>query len=119
RIGPLTVQLLRASGCRVVGVDLDSHMVEMARTASGADLALLRTDEVERQVEAFTGGIGADAVIITASASSNDPVELAGVVARDRAKVVIVGLVTADIPRSPYFEKELDVRMSRSYGPGR
>jgi len=117
-IGQLTAQLLAASGCRVVGVDLDPHMVELA-SSSGTDLALLRSDDVERKVDAFTGGIGVDAVVITASANSKDPIELAGRVARDRARVVVVGLVPVDIPRSPYYEKELDVRMSRSYGPGR
>lgn len=117
-IGQITVQLLRASGCRVAGIDLDATMIELA-AASGADLALHRSDDVERRIDAFTGGVGADAIIVTASASSNDPVELAGLLARDRAKVVIVGLVPVDIPRSPYYEKELDVRMSRSYGPGR
>ena len=117
-LGQITVQLLRASGCRVAGIDLDARAVERART-SGADLALLRGDDVERRVDAFTSGHGADAVIITASTSSRDPIELAGAIARDRAKVVVVGAVPADVPRSPYYEKELDVRMSRSYGPGR
>lgn len=117
-IGQLTVQLLAASGCRVLGVDLDPAMVELAATLGASD-AMLRSEDVERRVDAATGGVGADAVIITASANSNDPVELAGAVARERARVVIVGLVPVDVPRSPYYEKEIDVRMSRSYGPGR
>jgi predicted dehydrogenase/threonine dehydrogenase-like Zn-dependent dehydrogenase len=117
-IGQLTAQLVRASGCRVAGVDVDADMVALAASL-GADLALNRSDDIERKIDAFTGGAGADAVIITASANSNDPVELAGRVARDRARVVVVGLVPVDVPRSPYYEKELDVRMSRSYGPGR
>ena len=116
-IGQLTVQMLRASGCRVAGIDLDSQMVALA--AECADLALLRSEDVERRIEALTNGIGADAIIITASANSNDPVELAGRLARDRARVVVVGLVPVDVPRTPYYEKELEVRMSRSYGPGR
>lgn len=117
-IGQITVQLLRASGCSVVGVDLDPVAIARAG-AAGCDLALSRSDDVERQVDAFTNGIGADAVVITASARSNDPIDLAGTLARARAKVVVVGLVPMDVPRSPYYEKELDVRMSRSYGPGR
>lgn len=117
-IGQITVQLLRASGCRVVGVDLDQTTVTRAQ-ASGADLAVNRKDDIERRIDAFTSGVGADAVIITASAKSNDPIELAGRIARPRACVVVVGLVPMDVPRSPYYEKELDVRMSRSYGPGR
>ncbi len=116
-IGQISVQLLRAAGCRVVGVDVDERAVERAR-GSGADLAVVRTD-AERHIEAFTGGIGADAILIAASTSSRDPVDFAGAIARDRAKVVVLGAVPLDIPRSPYYEKELDVRMSRSYGPGR
>jgi polar amino acid transport system substrate-binding protein len=117
-LGQLCVQLLAAAGCRVAGVDLDASAVERA-ARSGADLALLRGDDVARRIDAFTNGAGVDAVIIAASTSSRDPVELAGEIARDRAKVVVLGAVPADVPRSPYYEKELDVRMSRSYGPGR
>ncbi|HSN25129.1 MAG TPA: zinc-binding alcohol dehydrogenase, partial [Kofleriaceae bacterium] len=117
-IGQLTVQLLRAAGCRVVGVDVDPWKVELARQ-HGADLALARDADVVAQTFALTDGRGADAVIITAAAPNNDPVVLAGDLARDRAHVVIVGAVPLDVPRSPFYEKELDVRMSRSYGPGR
>lgn len=117
-IGQITVQLLRAAGCRVVGVDLDPRAVVRAR-ASGADLAVERGNDAARRIDAFTSGIGADAVIITASAKSTDPIEFAGEIARDRARVVVVGAVPIDVPRSPYYEKELDVRLSRSYGPGR
>jgi predicted dehydrogenase/threonine dehydrogenase-like Zn-dependent dehydrogenase len=116
-IGQLTLQLLGAAGCRAIGIDVDPAMVALAGPA--ADLALLRSEDVLRRVEAFTNGIGADAVLITASTSSNDPIELAGALARDRARVVVVGLVPVEVPRSPYYEKELEVRMSRSYGPGR
>ncbi|HEY6039886.1 MAG TPA: zinc-binding dehydrogenase, partial [Kofleriaceae bacterium] len=117
-LGQLAVQLLRASGCRVVGIDLDAWKVELARDL-GCDLALQRDDDVVQRTRSVTAGRGVDAVIITAAASSNDPIVLAGELARERAHVVIVGDVSADIPRTPYYEKELDVRMSRSYGPGR
>ena len=117
-IGQLTVQLLRAAGCRVVGVDVDPWKVDLARQ-HGADLALARDADVVAQTFALTDGRGADAVIITAAAPNNDPVVLAGDLARDRAHVVIVGAVPLDVPRSPFYEKELDVRLSRSYGPGR
>lgn len=116
-LGQLTVQLLTASGVRAIGVDLDPSRVALARD-HGA-LGLTRSDDVEARVADATGGVGADAVIITAATSSKDPIELAGAVARDRARVVIVGAVPIDVPRSPYYEKELDVRLSRSYGPGR
>ncbi|HEX2688849.1 MAG TPA: Gfo/Idh/MocA family oxidoreductase, partial [Kofleriaceae bacterium] len=117
-IGQLAVQLLRASGCRVIGVDIDSWKVELAQQ-HGIDLALLRGADVVGQTYQLTDGRGADAIIITAAAPDNDPVVLAGELARDRAHVVIVGAVPLDVPRSPYYEKELDVRLSRSYGPGR
>jgi predicted dehydrogenase/threonine dehydrogenase-like Zn-dependent dehydrogenase len=116
-LGQLTVQLLTASGVRPVAIDLDPSRVALARE-HGA-LGLVRSDEVEARVTDATGGLGADAVIITAATSSTDPIELAGELARDRARVVIVGAVPIDVPRSPYYEKELDVRLSRSYGPGR
>ena len=114
-IGELAVQLLRASGCRVVGIDLEAWKVER----SDSDLALHRADDVVARTMAFTRDRGVDAVIVTATSTSNDPIVLAGEIARDRAHVVIVGAVPAEIPRTPYYEKELDVRMSRSYGPGR
>lgn len=117
-IGQLVVQLLNASGCRVAGVDLDPNMVERA-AGSGAGLAVVRSDDVERQIDAYTGGLGADAVIIAATSRSRDPIELAGRIARDRARVVVVGMSSMDVPRTPYYEKELEVRLSRSYGPGR
>lgn len=117
-VGQLTVQILRAAGCRVVGVDVDEEAINLARTL-GCDLALSREEGVEKRILDFTKGRNADAVIITASGNTNDPIELAGAIARDRGTVVIVGGVKADIPRSPYYEKELDVRLSRSYGPGR
>jgi predicted dehydrogenase/threonine dehydrogenase-like Zn-dependent dehydrogenase len=116
-LGQLTVQLLAASGVRPVGIDLDPSRVALARE-HGA-LGLVRSDEVEARVMDATDGVGADAVIITAATSSTDPIELAGALARDRARVVIVGAVPIEVPRSPYYEKELDVRLSRSYGPGR
>jgi len=117
-LGQLTVQLLRASGCRVIGIDVDPWKVELAKQ-HGIDLALQRDDNVVAQTLSRTYGRGADSVIITAAAPNNDPVVLAGELARDRAHVVIVGAVPIEVPRSPYYEKELDVRLSRSYGPGR
>jgi len=117
-LGQLTVQLLKASGCRVIGIDVDPWKVQVA-SKSGADLALARADDVVAQVSAISRGRGADAVIITAAAQTNDPFVLAGELARDRAHIVLVGAVPIEVPRSPYYEKELDVRLSRSYGPGR
>lgn len=117
-LGQLTVQLLVAAGCRVFGIDLDPVTVELARK-SGAHEAVLRSEDVHKLVEAFTSGRGADSIIITASTSSNDPVKLAGEIARDRARVVVVGAVKIDIPREHFYMKELELCLSRSYGPGR
>jgi predicted dehydrogenase/threonine dehydrogenase-like Zn-dependent dehydrogenase len=116
-LGQLTIQLLAASGVRPIGIDLDPSRVALATEHGGKGLA--RSEDVEARIMAATGGIGADAVIITAATASADPVELAGAVARERARVVIVGVVPIEVPRSPYYEKELEVRLSRSYGPGR
>jgi predicted dehydrogenase/threonine dehydrogenase-like Zn-dependent dehydrogenase len=118
-VGQLTVQLLKAAGCRVFGIDVAPDKVELAR-ANGADDACLRTDpNLHDRVKSFSLGRGADAILIAAAASSSDPVELAPALARDRAVVVAVGMIGMDVPRNAYYEKELQVRLSRSYGPGR
>jgi polar amino acid transport system substrate-binding protein len=117
-LGQLTVQILKAAGCRVIGIDLEASKVELARKF-GCDAGVLRGDDVELAIKQFTDSFGADAVIVTAAADTNDPIELAGVIARDRAVVSMVGAVRMDIPRKVYYEKELQLRLSRSYGPGR
>jgi polar amino acid transport system substrate-binding protein len=117
-LGQLTVMLLKAAGCRVIGIDLELNKTRLA-LEHGADAAVLRSDDVESAIAQFTGGYGADSVIITAAAESNDPIELAGAIARDRAVVSMVGAVGMDVPRKVYYEKELQLRLSRSYGPGR
>jgi predicted dehydrogenase len=117
-LGQLAVQILRAAGCRVIGIDLDPAKVALALEL-GAEAAVARGDDVLAAVAAFSGGRGADAVVITAATSSNDPVELAGEIARDRAVVSMVGATGMELPRKPYYEKELQLRLSRSYGPGR
>lgn len=117
-LGLLTVQILKAAGCRVIAIDLDPAKCAQARDL-GADATILRSEEVEDAVSRFTEGYGADSVIITAAAETNDPIELAGLIARDRAIVSMVGAVGMDIPRKIYYEKELQLRLSRSYGPGR
>lgn len=116
-LGQLTIQLLRASGVEPIGVDVDPARVALAERAGA--LGVLRKDDVAGLVQVATGGVGADAVIITAATSSEDPIRLAGELARDRGRVVVVGAVPINVPRSPYYEKELEVRLSRSYGPGR
>lgn len=118
-VGQLTVQLLKANGCAVVGIDLDPSMVNLARE-SGATLALRRDkDDIQSMVLSLTKGIGVDSVIITAATSSSDPVALAGDLCRDKGRVVLVGDVAIELPRPPYYMKELEFRLSRSLGPGR
>ena len=117
-LGQLTVQLLKAAGCRVVGMDIDASRSDVAREM-GADAAASSAPVFRDVCSDISAGVGVDSVLITAETSSSDPVNLAGAVARDRATVVAVGTVGMDIQRQTYYEKELDFRISRSYGPGR
>lgn len=118
-IGQITVQLLQASGVKVAGIDIDDKQVKAA-AHNGADLALSRTDaQLEEALHRFSEGHGVDAVIITASTNSNDPIDLAGQVCRKKGKVVIVGAVPTGFNRKNYYIKELELKMSCSYGPGR
>jgi predicted dehydrogenase/threonine dehydrogenase-like Zn-dependent dehydrogenase len=119
-VGQLTVQLLKAAGCRVFGIDLDPEKIDLA-LAIGADAACARSDPrlIERVRDEFSGGRGADAILITAATGASDPIQLAPSLARDRAVVVAVGMIGMDVPRNAYYEKELQLRLSRSYGPGR
>jgi predicted dehydrogenase/threonine dehydrogenase-like Zn-dependent dehydrogenase len=116
-VGQLTGQILRAAGCTVVGIDLSRDLVERATRDGAADVGFTRADLGDGEPPAAAGGC--DAVVITAAANSTDPVELAARLCRDRGRVVIVGDVTMELPRSTYYGKELDLRLSRSYGPGR
>ena len=115
-LGLLCVQLAAAAGCQVLGVDLDPSRVALAKSLGIS--AVLRAD-AENVASSFSHGAGFDSVIICADTPSADPVELAGIIARDRAKVVAVGAVGLNIPRKTYYEKELSFINSRSYGPGR
>lgn len=118
-LGLLSVQLLRASGMRVIAIDLREDLTQKALEC-GAGLALPRQAEgLEASIAHFTRGLGADAVLITASTDSNDPVELAGILARQKGRVVVVGNVPTGFSRKEYYRKELELRMSMSYGPGR
>lgn len=119
-LGQLTGLLLKASGVRVIGIDINESMVSLAGDHA-VDLALLRNDAgIDGRINDFTGGLGCDAVIITAASSSLDPVNFAGAVVRKRGSVVIVGAVPTGFDRDPhYYKKELQLKMSCSYGPGR
>jgi polar amino acid transport system substrate-binding protein len=119
-LGQISCQLLKASGCSVFGIDISDRLVRLANGKS-ADFALTRGDENLLAVcSDFTHGQGFDAVIITAAAQSNDPVELAAEISRKKGRIIVVGAVKMDLQREPHFyKKDLDLRMSCSYGPGR
>jgi polar amino acid transport system substrate-binding protein len=117
-VGQLTVQLLKANGCRVFGLDLDQSRVSLA-LEMGADKAVVSTDAAAKEIETWTRGHGADAVLITAATDSNAPVELAARVSRLKGRVIVVGMTGMDIPRQPFFSRELKLIISMSYGPGR
>lgn len=115
-LGLLTIQIASAAGCNVLGIDLDPKRVKLA---SSLGLQAVTRPEAEASASAFSYQRGFDAVIICADTSSNDPIELAGVIARDRGRVVATGAVGLNIPRKIYYEKEISFINSRSYGPGR
>jgi predicted dehydrogenase len=118
-IGQLVVQLLTASGVRVVGVDPDPVRCELAERLGAAACGDPESSAVEVAVAELTGGHGVDQVYLAAGGGSNQPVELAARLSRDRGRVVDIGKCRLDLPWNAYYEKELDVRFSRSYGPGR
>ena len=115
-LGLLTAQIASAAGCNVLGIDIDA-----TRLALAASLGLPSVPRAQAMdsAQAFTSNHGFDVILICADTSSNDPIELAGLIARDRARVVATGAVGLTIPRKIYYEKEISFINSRSYGPGR
>ena len=121
-VGQLVVRLLVASGVKVIGLDVLEDRCRLAEKA-GAVLCAAPTDEglaaAHQALAEISGGRGADHVLLAAGGSSNGPVEAAARLARDRARIVDIGKTRLDLPWNAYYDKELDVRFSRSYGPGR
>jgi len=119
-IGQITTQLLKANGCSVFGIDLSSDLIQLAKS-NGVDSAMLRNHvNLLQAIDNFTLGYGFDKVIITAAAPTNDPIELSAKISRKKGKIIVVGAVKMDIPRDPdFYKKELELKMSCSYGPGR
>lgn len=115
-VGLLACQILRANGCVVIGVEPDAHRRALANEFG---CTAVEPDVAEETIRSWTRGVGADLVLVTASSTRREPVQLAGRVARDRATVVAVGDVALDLPRQLFYRKELSVIVSRSYGPGR
>jgi predicted dehydrogenase/threonine dehydrogenase-like Zn-dependent dehydrogenase len=117
-LGLIAVQLVKAAGGNVLGVDIDEEKVSLALKLGADEGVVLGRENVISKVEKFSKGYGADAVIILASTDSNQPIELAAEIARERAKIVVPGMVKLDLPRKIFYEKELQFVVSRSTGPG-
>ncbi|MBI4454647.1 MAG: bi-domain-containing oxidoreductase [Acidobacteria bacterium] len=117
-LGQITAQILKAAGCHVLGVDIEADKVSLARRLGAEAGSVMVKDDVIAAVAEFTGGVGADAVLILAGTTSNQPIEVAGEISRERGRIVAVGAVRLDIPRNLFFEKELGVIVSRASGPG-
>jgi predicted dehydrogenase/threonine dehydrogenase-like Zn-dependent dehydrogenase len=118
-IGLMTVQMLRAQGCRVLGIDLDPTRLELARRFGAETVNPAAGEDVLARATAFSRGAGVDAVLITASTKSNDPVAQAAKMSRKRGRIVLVGVVGLELSRADFYEKELTFQVSCSYGPGR
>lgn len=115
-VGLLSAQVLQSAGARVLGVDLRQERLDLARQLG---LQATRPEEATGLVYGDGSGLGLDRILITAKSPDNQSLILAGALSRDRGRIVIVGSVKMELPRTPYYEKELEVRLSRSYGPGR
>ncbi len=115
-LGMITAELVRASGCQVIGIDVNLNKVKMAQKAG---FHAIHRSKAEKGCASFSDNRGVDAVLICADTSSDDTVQLAGEIARDRAHVISIGVVGTNLPRKLYYEKELFFQVSRSSGPGR
>ncbi|WP_394210628.1 bi-domain-containing oxidoreductase [Enterovibrio calviensis] len=118
-IGLITIQLLRANGCRVLGLDFDSAKCDLAKQFGAEVVDLSKGEDPIKAAESFSRGRGVDAVIITASTKSNEPVSQAATMCRKRGRIVLVGVVGLELSRADFFAKELTFQVSCSYGPGR
>ncbi len=118
-IGLITVQLLRAQGCRVLGIDLDPKKLNLAREFGAETVDLSRGEDPVAAAAAFSQGRGVDGVLITASTKSNEPIHQAAQMCRKRGRIVLVGVVGLELSRADFYEKELSFQVSCSYGPGR
>ena len=117
-IGLLTVQLLRAHGCRVLGLDFDSGKLELAKQLELVVNLSANQDPI-KAAEIFSRGRGVDAVIIAATSKSSDPIHQAALMCRKRGRIVLVGVTGLELSRDDFFKKELTFQVSSSYGPGR
>lgn len=118
-IGLVAVQLLRANGCRVLGLDFDAEKLALAKSFGAEVVNLAAGQDPVAAAQAYSRGRGVDAVIITASTKSNEPVHQAALMCRKRGRIVLVGVTGLELSRADFYEKELSFQVSCSYGPGR
>jgi predicted dehydrogenase len=118
-VGLLAVQLLKAQGVRVVGIDLDPERCALARAAGAQTICIGDGDDPVERALAFSRGRGVDAVLICAATKSNDPIVQSAQMCRTKGRVVLIGVVGLEVPRDEFFRKELSFQVSCSYGPGR
>ena len=118
-LGQLSVQMLKAFGCRVIGIDISGSKAKMAKEFGCDTTAVIGKDDINQTVLDFTKGVGADAVIIMAGSQDNKPIEMAAEISRDKGRIVACGMISLDVPRQEFFKKELSVIVSRATGPGK
>lgn len=118
-IGQLIVQILDAYGYQTIGLDISKNQLRKAQDFGLKYGAVIGKDDIEKFVQSMTNGIGVDAAIISAATKENEPIEIAGKICREKGRISVVGDVNMKIPRNIYYEKELELLISRSYGPGR
>lgn len=118
-IGLVMVQLLRANGCRVLGIDFDAEKLALAKQFGAEVVNLSAGEDPIAAAGTFSRGRGVDAVVITASTKSNEPVHQAAIMCRKRGRIVLVGVSGLELSRADFYEKELSFQVSCSYGPGR
>lgn len=118
-IGQITVQLLRANGCRVLGIDFDQAKLEMAKSFGAEVVNLGLGEDPVQAAEHFSRGRGVDAVLVTAATQSSEPMHQAAQMCRKRGRIVLVGVAGLELSRDDFFKKELTFQVSASYGPGR
>lgn len=118
-IGLITVQLLRANGCRVLGLDMDSRKLALARQFGAEAVDISGGQDPVAAAQLFSRGRGVDAVIITAATKSSEPVHQAAQMCRKRGRIVLTGVAGLELSRADFYEKELTFQVSCSYGPGR
>ena len=118
-VGQLTVQLLRANGCRVLGIDFDAEKLAIAKSFGAEIVNLGIGEDPLKAAELFSRGRGVDAVLITAATESSDPMHQAALMCRKRGRIILVGVTGLELSREDFFKKELTFQVSASYGPGR